>query len=400
MPTLPINWLDRGKSLSAGDSPSYPVVAVTGPRQSGKTTLCRHTFPDHAYVTLEAQDVNAYARSDPRGFLGEFAQGAILDEIQNAPELLGYIQERVDRDPARGRFVLTGSQHFGLTAQISQSLAGRVGIARLLPPSFDKLSRFKNAPADLFATLWSGSYPRIFDAEIPPEQWLRDYFSTYVQRDVRQVMNVGDLTTFSTFVRVCAGRTACEANLSGIASDVGVSHHTIGAWLSVLETSFLTLQIPSFHANVRKKSIKAPKMHFVDSGLVCWLLGIRSPTELRHHPLRGAIFESWVASELYKLFAHSNLDPQIHHYRAARGVEIDLILDAGAKLGLVEVKSGATIDSSYFKAFEAFRESGEFSNKTIETFLVYGGVAAQSRTSTAVVPWRSIRQVFERVVAV
>ncbi|NQU65699.1 MAG: ATP-binding protein, partial [SAR324 cluster bacterium] len=285
----------------------YPVVVVTGPRQSGKTTLCKMVFPEKPYVSLEAIDVQEYARSDPRGFLQEYAQGAVIDEIQHVPDLLSYLQTEIDTRPEPGRFTLTGSQHFGLTQSISQSLAGRCGILVLLPPSYKELSDFPSSSSDLFPAIWQGAYPRIYDQNIPAHQWLADYTATYIQRDVRQVINVGDLQNFTRFLKLCAGRTAQEINLSTLGNDAGVAHNTIRSWLSVLETSYIIHRLPAWHANIRKQIVKAPKLHFFDSGLVCYLLGIHEPEQLRHHPHRGAIFESWVVSEIYKYSVHSGL---------------------------------------------------------------------------------------------
>lgn len=368
----------------------YSALAIFGPRQSGKTTLCREAFPQHAYVNLEAEDARTFARDDPRGFLSSFTDGVILDEVQNVPELLGYIQESVDREKSPGRYVLTESQHFALSSSISQSLAGRVGVLQLLPLSYRELQRFESSPDELCDVLWSGGYPRIFDEGLPAHQWLRDYFSTYVQRDVRQVANIGDLTTFSTFVRLLAGRTACEQNLSQLGADAGVSHNTARSWLSVLETSLIVTRVPPFVSNLRKQWVKSPKIYFLDSGLAAYLLGIRTPDELRNHPLRGAIFESWVASELLKTRLHSNQEIRLHHFRVNRGVEVDLIVDEGPVLKPIEVKSGATIHSDFFRGVERFRELFSEDAREVQGSVVYGGDDSRSRSSVAVVPWNAV----------
>ena len=367
----------------------YPVVAVTGPRQSGKTTLCRTVLPDRPYVSLEGMDVRAYAREDPRGFLREYSDGAVIDEVQRAPDLTSYLQEVVDEDPAPGRFVLTGSQHFGLSEAVSQSLAGRVGVLYLLPPGLDELARFGGPPPTLLDALWTGAYPRIHDRRIPADVWLRDYFTTYVERDVRSLRNVTDLEAFSSFVRLAAGRTASEVGLSALAGDVGVRHNTIRAWLSVLEASFLCFRMPAHRSNVRKRQIKAPKLHFLDSGLVCHLLGIRSPEELRHHPLRGRIFESWVASEVFKVVTHQGEEPRLRHYRAA-GTEVDLVADRGPGLILAEAKSGGTVPPRFFGGMQRLSRELEDAGYTVERRLVYGGDLRQSRSGTEVVPWNRL----------
>jgi hypothetical protein len=373
----------------------YPVVAVTGPRQSGKTTLCRMVFPDKPYVSLEALDMREFVRTDPRGFLSEYGSGAILDEIQQAPELLSYLQGEVDARPEPGRFILTGSQHLGLSQSVAQSLAGRCGILVLLPPSLDELRGFASAPDDLFRLLWQGAYPRIYDRAIPAHQWLADYLATYVQRDVRQIVNVGDLQTFSAFLKLCAGRVAQEINLSALGGDAGVSHNTARAWLSVLETSFVIHRLPAWHANIRKQLVKAPKLHFFDSGLLCHLLGIRAPEQLRLHPLRGAIFESWVVAEIFKAHAHKGIASDLFHYRETRGVEVDLLIDRGDRFDTVEIKSGETISADFFKNLHRFSERlGESHAARIgERYLVYGGEASQKRSQARVLSWRDVQRI-------
>lgn len=375
----------------------YPVVVVTGPRQSGKTTLCRMAYPDKPYVSLEALDIRDFADSDPRGFLAEYSGGAIIDEIQHVPELLSYLQSEIDARPDPGRFILTGSQHFGLSQSIAQSLAGRCGILALLPPTLEELRAFPSAPADLFPLLWQGAYPRIYDRGIPAHQWLSDYTTTYVQRDVRQVINVGDLQAFSGFLKLCAGRTAQEINLSKLGSDAGVSHNTARSWLSVMETSYIIHRLPAWRTNIRKQVVKAPKLHFFDSGLVCYLLGIREPEQLRLHPLRGAIFESWVVSEIYKSCVHSGLQPSLFHYREARGPEIDLLMEHGEELELVEIKSGATTNSDFFKNLKRFSDRMKNSERPriVQNHVVYGGDDSQQRSEAQVVSWRHIQRLME-----
>ena len=372
----------------------YPSVLVTGPRQSGKTTLCQIAFPDRRYVSLEALDTREFALSDPRGFLAEYADGAIIDEIQHAPELFNYLQSDIDARPDSGRFILTGSQHFGLSQSISQSLAGRCGILVLLPPGLEELRAFPNAPADLFSLLRQGAYPRIYDRDIPAHQWLADYTATYVQRDVRQVINVSDLHAFSGFLKLCAGRTAQEINLSALGNDAGMSRNTIRAWLAVLETSYIIHRLPAWHTNIRKQVVKAPKLHFFDSGLVCYLLGIRDPEQLRLHPLRGAIFESWVISEIYKAGVHAGVQPSLFHYREARGLEIDLLVDQGGGLDAVEIKSGATTTADFFKNLERFSNRMKSAGKArrIRSHVVYGGDDSQQRSNVQVLSWRNVQQ--------
>lgn len=376
----------------------YPAVLVTGPRQSGKTTLCRMVFPDKTYISLEPLDIRDYARSDPRAFLNTCRNGAVIDEIQHVPELFSYLQSDVDRHPDAGRFILTGSQHFGLSQSIAQSLAGRCGILVLLPPDLIELRAFESAPNDLFTLVQQGAYPRIYDRQIPAYQWLADYATTYIQRDVRQVINVGDLQMFTGFLKLCAGRTAQEINLSSIGSDAGISRNTVQAWLSVLETSYIVHRLPAWHTGIRKQVAKTSKLHFFDSGLACYLLGIRDPDQLAFHPLRGALFESWVVSEIYKKLVHCGHQPRLFHFRKPRGTEIDLIIDRGNRFDVIEIKSALTVHTSFFTNPVRFKET--FSKETnyahIETYLVYGGDESYMRTGTHVLSWRDINQITDK----
>lgn len=370
----------------------YPVVAVTGPRQSGKTTLCRQAFPDKPYVSLEALDNRRYAVDDPRGFLQEYREGAILDEVQRVPDLFSYLQGEVDERPEPGRFILTGSQHFGLTEAITQSLAGRIAILHLLPPSLDELARFGKLPNDLWTQVWTGAYPRIYDLGLDPARWLADYATTYVQRDVRQVLNVADLEAFSTFLQLVAGRTGSELHLSSLGADAGVTHPTVRSWLSVLEASFLLTRLPAWHRSHRKRVVKTPKVHLLDTGFACHLLGITEPQQLRRHPLRGALFESWVVSEVLKSRMHRGLPARMFHLREPRGAEVDLLVEAGDRLIAVEAKSGATVAPDFFKALA--RLAADVAERephlTFDARVVYGGEGSQRRSTATVIPWSRI----------
>ncbi len=373
----------------------YPVVTVTGPRQSGKTTLCRALFPAYPWVNLEPLDTREAVQRDPRGFLAQHADGVIIDEVQHAPDLLSYIQAVVDDDDRAGRFILTGSQHFGLSEAIAQSLAGRTAVFQLLPTALDEIRRFPDGTADLMTTLWRGAYPRIFDRGIEPSRWYADYVTTYVERDVRQIANVTDLESFSTFLRLCAGRSGQELSLNALGADAGVSQPTARAWLSVLETSFLCHRLPPWHRNVRKRTIKALKLHLLDSGLMCFLLGIRSPAQLAAHPLRGAVFETWVASEIYKARANAGQPVLLSHYRETRGAEVDVVVEAARALLLVEAKSGATVASDFFDGLDALgvHVSRLEPARAIEKILVYGGDRSMTTRDTRVVSWADVPSV-------
>jgi hypothetical protein len=371
----------------------FPVVTVTGPRQSGKTTLCRAVFPDKAYVSLEAPDVREYARTDPRGFLGDHVSGAILDEIQRVPELLSYLQVEVDARPTPGRFVLTGSANLALIGSVSQSLAGRTALLHLLPLSWSEVGHFPRRPDDLWTALWTGGYPAIYDRDLDPTEWLASYVATYVERDVRQILNVGDLAAFQTFVRLCAGRSAQLLNLSALAADGGVTHVTARSWISVLEASFVAFRLPPYHANLTTRLVKTPKLHFYDSGLLCYLLGIRRPEQLREHPLRGAVFETWVVDEVAKSRLHAGVSGGLAFFRDRKGREVDLLVEDSGALTAVETKSGQTVNDDFFAGLAAFAdlvESGRRRGTSLRRVLVYGGAARQQRSRGTVLPWASV----------
>lgn len=368
----------------------YPVVTLTGPRQSGKTTLCKTLLPHLPYRSLESMDHRAFAKEDPRGFIKSLPDGAILDEIQRVPDLISYLQEEVDQDSRPGRFILTGSENLAVSASVAQSLAGRTAMLTLLPLSLDERSAFPAAPTDLWGGLLAGGYPRIFDQGLDPNVWLSDYTATYVERDVRQLLRVTDLHTFSIFLSLVAGRTGQELNLSSLSGDAGISVGTVRAWLSVLEASYLITLLPAWHPNSRKQAVKAPKLHFLDSGLACHLLGIRTPDQLAVHPLRGAIFESWMVSEALKSQTHTGMAPKLFHYRESRGPEVDLVTQMEAGWILAEAKSGATVDSSFFRPMADFE--AQFPAGThIEKRLVYGGQGSYVRQGTAVIGWTEIQ---------
>jgi len=370
---------------------AFPAVTITGPRQSGKSTLCRAVFPKYGYANLELLDVRSFALQDPRGFLAQFTKGAIIDEVQRCPELISYLQGMIDEDPRPGKWILTGSQNLLLLESVSQSLAGRTAILHLLPLTRNEVCRFKIHPRSLDETLLAGSYPRIFDQQLAPADWLSAYVATYIERDVRTISQVGDLVTFQRFVELCGGRTAQLLNLSSLATDAGISQPTAKAWLSILETSFMVFRLPAYHANINKRLIKMPKLHFYDTGLVCWLLGIRNIQQLRNHPLRGAIFETWVVSEIIKHRQNQGERRGVYFYRDRQGTEADVIVEVGPRLIVIEVKSGQTISSDLLsssrKVASILRDSA-----AIDTIVVYGGDTCQPRTDLTVLPWNTLHE--------
>lgn len=374
---------------------AFPIVTVTGPRQSGKTTLCRAAFRDKPYVSLEAPDVREYAQRDPRGLIADHAGGAVFDEVQRVPELLSYLQGEVDARPAAGRFILTGSANFALLQSVSQSLAGRTGLLQLLPLSLEEVRRFPVPPDQLFTLLWQGGYPALYDRQVPPGDWYAAYVGTYVERDVRQLLNVANLGAFQTFLRLCAGRSAQLLNASALGADAGITHNTARAWLTVLEASYLAFRLPPFHANLNKRLVKTPKLHFYDSGLLCWLLGITRPEQLREHPLRGAIFESWVIAEIVKARANRGLAPHLSFFRDRKGLEVDAVLDRGTELVAVETKSGQTVAADFFAALTTFAAALAARKRSprVTSLVVYGGAQRQRRSEAAVVPWSKLDEV-------
>jgi predicted AAA+ superfamily ATPase len=340
---------------------------------------------------LETPDVRSFALGDPRGFLAQYPHGAILDEVQRCPELPSYLQGLIDQDPAPGRWILTGSQNLVLLESVSQSLAGRTGVLHLLPLARSEVRRFDGCPADLDEAMLAGGYPRIFDQKVPPAEWLGSYVGTYLERDVRTITNVGDMVAFQRFVELCAGRSAQLLNLSGLASDAGVSQPTAKAWLSVLETSFIVFRLPPLHANIRKRLVKMPKLHFYDTGLVCWLLGIRSADQLRKHPLRGAIFETWVVSEIIKHRTNRGEHGGVFFYRDQHGTEGDFVIEHGSQYVLVEAKSGQTISDDTLIAARRIKTAVEEAGPC-RAVVAYGGKARQARHDVLLLPWDQIDQ--------
>jgi len=371
----------------------FPIVTITGPRQSGKTTLAKAVFSGKPYVSLEDPDVRLAAQDDPRSFLDRFPDGAVLDEVQRCPSLFSYLQTRVDLDGRMGLFLLTGSQQFGLLSGISQSLAGRTAFVELLPLSLGELKSAGMLPPGMDEALLKGGYPALYDRKLSLRAWFGAYVTAYVERDVRQMLKVQELESFQRFVMFCAGRTGQLLNLSSLAADCGITHNTAKAWLSVLEASYLVFRLLPHHANFNKRLVKAPKLYFYDTGLACWLLGIHTPQQLAAHPLRGALFETWVMAELMKTRLNAGERPGIHFWRDSNGNEVDAIVAQGLRLMPVEIKSGTTVARDFFSGLEKWRSLA--GDPGAAALLIYGGDASYQHKGVRVLGWREIDHCLE-----
>jgi predicted AAA+ superfamily ATPase len=367
---------------------SFPVLAMTGPRQSGKTTLARALFADKPYVSLEDPIERAFAFEDPRGFLVRFSQGAVFDEAQRWPDLFSHLQGMVDADRRPGRFILTGSQQFGLLAGVTQSLAGRVGMTRLLPLAATEIPAVSQNQLSLNGLMLKGGYPALHTQPVEPADWFASYIATYIERDVRQVLNIQSLPTFQRFLRLCAGRVGQLLNVSALASEAGITANTAKSWLAVLESSDLIHLLPPYHRNFGKRLVKMPKLYFLDTGLACWLLGIRSEEVLALHPLRGALFENWVVGEFIKARYNRGQPADLYFWRDNNGLEADLIFEQGEHLQMVEIKSGQTITSDTIRAGQ--RASRMAEDEALPPWLIYGGDETYERSGIKIYGWREM----------
>ena len=372
-------------------SKKMPVIAITGPRQSGKTTLAKSIFPNYTYLNLEFPDIRARALDDPRLFLQTNSDGIVLDEIQHTPELFSYIHGIVDDNKKPGQYILTGSHNFMLLEKISQSLAGRVSLFNLLPFSLSEINSVYPLPDNYLPTLFKGSYPRLYDQGLHPNEWYPSYIQSYIERDARQIVNIQNLNKFQMFVKLCAGRIGQLFNASSIATEIGVDYKTIQAWISVLQTSFIIFLLPPYHKNFNKRLVKSPKLYFYDSGLACSLLGIRSPDDLLVHFLRGELYESFIMSELHKQNVHSNRQINFYYWRDSAGHEIDCIYEQQSQLNAIEIKSGMTINSDFFRGLEFWKK---LTGASVEQCsLVYGGNEDQQWSQGRVLGWKNCAKV-------
>ncbi len=369
----------------------YPVVSVTGPRQSGKTTIVKQTFPNYRYFSLEDIDIRNFAINDPKGFLGNAEDGMIIDEIQRVPELFSYIQNIVDSSNKTGMFIITGSQNFLLMENITQTLAGRIAILKLLPFSNHELIQAKLISTNFKTQLFKGAYPRIYDKNIPSEDFYPFYIQTYIERDVKQIRNISNQNTFIRFLKMCAGRVGQLLNITDLANACGVTQITAKSWLSVLEASYIVYFLQPHHKNYNKRLVKMPKMYFYDTGLVSSLLGIKDKNQVQSHYLYGALFENFVINEFQKFYYNRVIEPELYFWRDKNGKEIDLIIETPDKLMPIEIKAGETFADDYLKNLKYWNKLTN--NIEDNNYIIYGGLDNLKISQGKVYSWLNIKEI-------
>ncbi|HMT52672.1 MAG TPA: ATP-binding protein [Saprospiraceae bacterium] len=371
----------------------YPVVALTGPRQSGKTTLLKGMFPDFRYVSLENPDNRAFAENDPNGFLQLYDQKVILDEVQRVPALLSYIQTIVDSNNMMGQFILSGSQNFNLMKSITQSLAGRVALFKLLPFDMTELKSADLLPSDYEQLIIKGCYPALYDRSIPFASFYANYIETYIQRDVTELLSIRDFGLFRTFLKLCAARIGQQLNIANLSSETGVSVPTLRSWISILESSYIMYQLPPFFKNFNKRLVKSPKLYFYDTGLASFLLGIRNEKTLLESEFKGALFENMIITEYVKQNYHNNLYHDFYYWRDSNGHEVDLLVSNDTAYDAIEIKSTKTILPKQFAGLDFLANIG--GDAIRRKILVYGGDSSQKRTHYQIWAWSDIKLEFE-----
>lgn len=369
-------------------SQRYPVVTVTGPRQSGKSTLLKNTFPDYVYVSLEDLDVRELAATDPRGFLDTYSERIIIDEVQRVPSLFSYLQTHVDKVGESGMFILAGSHNFQLMEGVNQSLAGRTAILRLLPFSHQEMREGGILTKDINEEIFNGGYPRIYDKSIAPTDYYPFYIQTYVERDVRQMKNIGDLSRFVRFVRLCAGRIGQLLNISSLANECGISVATASAWLSILEASYICYLLRPDWNNYAKRIVKTPKLYFYDTGLACSLLDIRTSNQIATHFLRGGLYENMVINEFLKRAWHNGKIADLRFWRDSQGNEVDLLDYDGDEVMAYEIKSGATFSTDYFKGIARWAALTGVSESRLN--VIYGGETSLNTSKGKLIAWQDL----------
>lgn len=370
----------------------FPIVSIVGPRQSGKTTLAKLSFPSFRYVSLEDLDNRDFAESDPRGFLQEYSKNVIIDEVQRVPNLLSYLQTHVDKTDEPGQYILTGSAQFQLVDNLSQSLAGRSSILTLLPFSLAELAEADLVKETYEEQLITGFYPRLYKTNMQPTDWYASYTQTYLEKDVRELSGIRHLAIFQKFLKLCAGRNGQIINISDLSADCGISPQTVREWLSILEASFILYLLPSYHENFNKRLIKSSKLYFYDTGLVCYLLGIRTVTDLKMHYLRGAIFESYVMAEIIKHQVNLGEQANVYYWREKNKNEVDCIIESSRGILAVEIKSSRTFQSDFLKGLKYWHNLTGHSAES--SFLVYGGEHSHTRSGVNILAWNKVSDLF------
>ncbi|MBI9017332.1 MAG: ATP-binding protein [Phycisphaerae bacterium] len=350
----------------------YPAVTILGPRQSGKTTLSRMAFPSLGYCSLEDPDIRQNAINDPRGLLSEFPHGVILDEIQRVPQLLSYLQGLIDQQQTPGKFILTGSHQPEVHQAVSQSLAGRTAILELLPFSINELIQYKRPQQNAYEMIIQGFYPRLHENQLRPSRFYSSYIATYIERDVRALINLKDLTRFNEFLRLIAGRVGQLINYSSLANDIGVTSSTIKSWVSVLKASYILFELPPYFRNIRKRLVKSSKLYFTDVGLAAWLLGLQTAQQVQRDPLRGGLYENLMILEVVKKLLNQGQQPQLHFYRDSHGNEVDLLVTQGRKFSAIEIKSAKTFQPDFISGLKHF-EAAISKTETVDKFVWYDG---------------------------
>ncbi|MEO8820438.1 MAG: ATP-binding protein [Ginsengibacter sp.] len=364
-----------------------PIISITGPRQSGKTTLAKQCFPDYDYMNLENPDVFATAKSDPRLFLSQHKKGLIIDEAQLMPELFSYLQTISDENNKPGEFILTGSQNFLMSEKISQSLAGRVFVTHLLPFSIAELKKSNQWKDNFNQFIFRGFYPRIYDKDIPAELFYPSYIQTYTERDIRQIINVGNLSSFQRFMRLVAGRTGQLLNYSSIANELGHELKTIKSWFSILESSFVIFLLQPHHKNYSKRIVKTPKLYFYDTGLACSLLGIKDQADINLHWAKGALFENMIIADIMKNYLNKAQVPALFFWRDSTGNELDCLIEEVLRLKCLEIKSSTTLNSDFFKGLNYYKDLSNSDEKDL--YLIYGGDKNVRRKEATVLSWKN-----------
>ena len=367
----------------------YPVIALTGPRQSGKTTLLKSMFKDYRYVSLENPDNRLFAEQDPNGFLELYNQKVIFDEVQRVPSLFSYIQTLVDESKIMGQFILSGSQNFSLIKSITQSLAGRVALFKLLPFDFEELQSQNLLPPDYASMIMRGCYPALYDRPIPTTAFYANYIETYVERDLSEILNVKDIRLFRIFLKLCAGRIGQQLNLTNLAKEAGISIPTVKSWLSILESSYIAYQLPPFFNNFNKRLVKSTKLYFYDTGLVSYLLGIKSEKSIQESEFKGALFENLVINEYIKQNYHHNLYREFYFWRDSNGHEVDLLVSNETAYDIIEIKATKTILPKLFDGLDLLKNIGN--EKINRKILVYGGKESQNRSNYKVWAWNNVK---------